>query len=91
MTASENVSGAMESDMKIDLVNPTTRPKPDTIWRHHNGNLYIVQGYANTENDRQDQYPTTIIYKNFYTGMVYCRKLIDWSRSMTLARDVDGK
>jgi hypothetical protein len=77
----------MESDMKIYLTKPATWPKIDTRWQHHNGNLYVVQGYANVEVDRQDLYPTTIIYKNFYTGSVYCRKLIDWERSMTAERD----
>jgi hypothetical protein len=75
-----------EDEMNIDLADRKTWPGIGTSWRHHNGNMYVVQGFANVEPDRQDQYPTTIIYVNYYNGHVYCRKLIDWSRSMTLER-----
>jgi hypothetical protein len=66
----------------IDLNDPRTWPIPGSIWRHRNGNFYRVFMFANTEQDRQDEYPTTIVYTNIKNGHQYSRRLDDWDRSM---------
>lgn len=73
--------------MTIELDNHITWPRVGSIWTHHNGNNYIVESYSNIETDRQDRYPTTIIYRNLNNGHRYSRPLLDWSRSMTLVRE----
>lgn len=73
--------------MPIKLEDHMTWPRLDSVWSHHNGNMYVVRDYANVETDRQDDYPTTILYRNMATGKLYCRKLIDWERSMVLVRE----
>lgn len=66
----------------IELSNHMTWPRVGSVWSHHNGNIYRVLDYTNVESDRQDDYPTTIIYQNTANGKKYSRKLVDWARSM---------
>jgi hypothetical protein len=59
-------------------------PVIGSVWEHTNGNLYRVEEITNQETARQDQYPTSVSYRNIKNGKPYSRKLIDWHRSMTL-------
>jgi hypothetical protein len=70
--------------MTTKLEDRTTWPPLFSIWRHHNGNHYEVVMFTNVESDRQDKYPTTIVYRNVRNLNDYSRPLIDWDRSMTL-------
>lgn len=58
-------------------------PDVFSLWRHKNGNAYIVRGHANTKNERNDEYPQWVEYANYHTGENFGRKLVDWYRSMT--------
>lgn len=69
--------------MDIDLKKPSTWPPLGTFWRHHSGRVYVVVDFTNVEQDRQDEYPTTIVYQNVQDHKKYSRRLVDWSRSMT--------
>ncbi|WP_316207514.1 hypothetical protein [Bradyrhizobium sp. SZCCHNR3118] len=69
---------------KIKLEDPNTWPQIGSIWAHRNGNQYVVMMFTNVETERQDRYPTTIVYRNFGNGKSYSRSLVDWERSMTL-------
>lgn len=62
---------------------PTPTPTPGSVWLHRNGNRYAVVMIANGESERQEKYPTTVVYRNISNGNVYSRKLSDWHRSMT--------
>ena len=66
----------------IDLTDIATWPQVNTIWQHSNGNQYQVVMFTNIETDRQDKYPTTVVYRNLMNGKAYSRKLSDWERSM---------
>lgn len=70
----------------IKLEDHMTWPRIGSTWSHTNGNGYMVHDYANIETERQDKYPTTIIYRNISNNRLYCRKLVDWERSMVLAK-----
>lgn len=54
-------------------------PTPFSRWQHRNGNKYVVRFLTNIESDRQDKYPTTVVYENFENGKLYSRKLVDWT------------
>ncbi len=69
--------------MPIKINDQTTWPVPGSSWKHTGGNVYVVLGYTNVEEIRQDEYPTTIIYANLRTDRKYSRPLKDWDRSMT--------
>lgn len=58
-------------------------PPVDTVWRHKNGNKYVVIMHSNVECTRPD-YPPTVIYKNKQTGVVYNKPLSEWYRSRVL-------
>lgn len=66
----------------INLEDSRTWPMVGTTWRHRNGNQYEVLDYTNIESDKQDKYPTTIVYRNIHNGKKYSRPLMDWLRSM---------
>lgn len=70
--------------MEVSLNDANTWPQVRSIWKHHSGRQYVVVTFANVEQDRQDEYPTTIVYDNIMNGKRYSRKLSDWDRSMTL-------
>lgn len=72
----------------IDLNNRKTWPKVGSAWEHRNGNIYRVVMYTNRATDRQDEYPTTIVYRNVNNNENYSRRLVDWERSMTWLSDV---
>lgn len=61
-------------------------PEVYSLWKHKNGNIYIVRGHSNVDNERNDEYPQTVEYANFHTGECFSRKLVDWYRSMTSIR-----
>ena len=69
---------------EINLDDPDTWPIPGTVWQHTNGNVYRVYLFTNVQPERQDRYPTTIVYQNVENMEMYSRKLVDWERSMTL-------
>lgn len=71
----------------IKLENHMTWPRIDSCWEHTNGNRYFVVMFTNIETDRQDKYPTTIVYRNALNGKIYSRPLMDWDRSMLKVRD----
>lgn len=73
--------------MQVNLANQRTWPKIGSLWGHRNGNLYRVIMYTNRQPDRQDDYPTTIVYVNLNNQEPYSRKLTDWHRSMTWIKD----
>jgi hypothetical protein len=62
---------------------PAPVPTPGSVWSHKNGNHYAVILISNAESERQDKYPTTVVYQNVENGKVYNRKLSDWHRSMS--------
>ncbi|WP_315729914.1 hypothetical protein [Bradyrhizobium sp. SZCCHNRI2010] len=72
----------------IKLEDRRTWPTIGSLWTHTNGNLYQVVEFTNIETDRQDRYPTTIIYRNFKNAKLYSRPLVDWERSMTFHHDL---
>lgn len=58
------------------------KPCTGEVWRHRNGNLYIVMCLANEHTERPEQYPVTVIYRGCINGKVWARPLVDWHRSM---------
>ena len=73
--------------MPIELEDPVTWPGMGTVWTHRNGNRYRVTMFTNVETDRQEEYPTTIVYRNTKNHRLYSRRLVDWDRSMTPVQD----
>lgn len=71
----------------IELENHMTWPKIGSVWQHHNGNHYAVLMFTNIETERQQDYPTTIVYRNTSNLKCYSRKLMDWDRSMLLIKE----
>lgn len=63
--------------------NHPPAPTPGSVWNHRNGNRYAVVMITNAESERQEKYPTSVVYRNIRNGNVYSRKLSDWHRSMT--------
>jgi hypothetical protein len=57
--------------------------KPNTLWKHKNGNKYKVLLLANQKSERLDEYPVMVIYQNVDTHSVWARRLDDWHRSMS--------
>lgn len=75
--------------MPIDLNDRKTWPRLYSVWTHFlNGNRYQVILFTNVEPERQDKYPTTIVYRNTSSDNVYSRRLDDWDRSMTAVQPV---
>ena len=85
------VGDAAVSDVKyLSPYNPP-RPSPpnwrgkdalpaiSTLWRHYNGNTYIVVGYSNKNNN--EKHPLNILHRNIYNGELYSREATDWARS----------
>jgi len=79
----ERVASLYVQQHDIRLDDPRSWPKHGSIWLHRNGNRYRVYLYTNIESERQDEYPTTIVYQNVANLKLYSRRLVDWSRSMT--------
>lgn len=52
-------------------------------WRHHNGEEYVVRGYANMDSTKEE-YPPTVIYVGV-NGKQWSRPLTEWSRSFRRA------
>lgn len=73
--------------MTVKLEDHMTWPRVNSVWSHRNGNVYQVLDYTNVESDRQDDYPTTVVYRNLDDGRKYSRRLVDWDRSMSWVRD----
>ncbi|MEL4071706.1 hypothetical protein WKW50_16295 [Ochrobactrum sp. GPK 3] len=78
----ESSATALES-LHLCKPAPTPMPTPGSVWSHKNGNHYAVILISNAESERQDKYPTTVVYQNVENGKVYNRKLSDWHRSMS--------
>lgn len=73
--------------MDIKLEDHMTWPRVGSTWNHYNGNNYRVLDFINIETERQDEYPTTIVYQNTSNGRKYGRALMDWERSMVKVSD----
>ena len=60
----------------------------NSVWKHTNGNLYIVLVIANEKADesRIQQYPVTVVYGG-ENGNVWSRPLTEWHRSMSYVGD----
>lgn len=54
-------------------------PINDSVWEHRNGNQYRVLFLTNVETERQDEYPTTVVYMNINNGKLYSRPLSRWT------------
>ncbi len=46
-------------------------------WRHHSGRIYVVLMMTNVEPERQDVFPTTVVYQS-PNGKRYSRALVDF-------------
>lgn len=57
-------------------------PKPGTLWKHRNGNIYGVWLITNV-GSTNEKYPETVVYNNILNGKTYSRPVSDWHRSMT--------
>lgn len=55
-----------------------------SLWRHRNGNLYMVLHIANLPNE--ERYPKSVVYRGA-DGNVWVRRYDDWHRSMTLVME----
>ena len=47
-------------------------------WRHHSGVVYVVLMMTNIEPERQDEFPTTVVYQNTKNGKRYSLPLAAW-------------
>jgi hypothetical protein len=61
-----------------------TAVKENSLWKHKNGNYYIVLLVANLSSTRIEEYPPTVVYKDANTGEVWSKPLSDWHRSREL-------
>jgi len=91
-TASERANGVNAALSAALSPNTADAPLPEfpaigSLWRHKNGNLYRVTDITNVETARQDEYPTSVIYRNVNNGKAYSRKLVRWHGWMTLVED----
>lgn len=59
------------------------------VWEHKNGNIYEIYDFTNLEAGRQDEYPTTVSYRNIHTGAPYSRKVSRWAGSFTRREDLE--
>lgn len=55
-------------------------PKIGSMWRHSNGNVYVVTGYTNIYTEQPDKYPVTVVYEGLNSA-VWSRPASDWERS----------
>lgn len=63
-----------------------TLPKPNQMWQHTNGGLYIVQFLTN-ESSTKPEYPVTVVYRGVANGLLWSRPMSDWCRSFTFIKD----
>lgn len=56
-------------------------PITGSIWRHHSGRLYVILMMTNVEPERQDEFPTTVVYQSHKSGKRYSRALTEWQQS----------
>lgn len=59
------------------------------VWEHKNGNIYEIYDFTNLEAGRQDEYPTTVSYRNIHTGAPYSRKVSRWAGSFKRREDLE--
>jgi hypothetical protein len=59
------------------------------VWEHKNGNVYEIVLFTNLEAGRQDEYPTTVSYRNIHTGAPYSRILKRWAGSFKRRLDLE--
>ncbi len=52
-------------------------PMAGSRWRHHSGRIYVILMMTNIEPERQDQFPTTVVYQS-PTGKRYSRSLLEF-------------
>lgn len=57
------------------------KPQVGSKWKHYNGNLYTVEGFANEHTERHDKYPVMIVYRG-ENGHTWSRPLALWYKSM---------
>lgn len=58
-------------------------PAVGSAWLHKSGNFYTVVMIANGASERSDEYPVTVVYRD-YQGRIWSRPLSRWHESMTL-------
>jgi|WetSurMetagenome_2_1015567.scaffolds.fasta_scaffold135493_2 hypothetical protein len=56
--------------------------KQGQVWRHRNGNLYVVLLITNLPDE--ERYPKTVVYQNVENETLWSRRYDDWHRSFTL-------
>jgi hypothetical protein len=69
------------SDMEFHL-DGNGHPITGSRWRHHSGVIYVVLMMTNVEPERQDKFPTSVVYQSTKTGKRYSRPLVDWLPKM---------
>lgn len=59
------------------------------VWEHKNGNIYEIYDFTNLEAGRQDEYPTTVSYRNIHTEAPYSRPVSRWAGSFKRREDLE--
>lgn len=59
------------------------------VWQHKNGNIYEIYDFTNLEAGRQDEYPTSVSYRNIHTGAPYSRAVSRWFGSFRRRQDLE--
>ncbi|MDW9531940.1 hypothetical protein RWE87_13740 [Sinorhizobium meliloti] len=59
------------------------------VWQHKNGNIYEIYDFTNLEAGRQDEYPTSVSYRNIHTGAPYSRAFSRWFGSFSRRQDLE--
>lgn len=62
-------------------------PVNGSLWRHYNGNSYLVICITNADSERED-YPVTVVYQNIKNNTIWSRPFSRWHESMTPVFDV---
>jgi hypothetical protein len=62
-------------------------PKEFSVWEHHTGNRYRVLFLTNINTKDTVKYPTTVIYRNVESAVLYSRPLSRWHASMLYIKD----
>ena len=70
--------GILKKEPKLEI------PEIGSVWKHHNGEFYVVINLANLYSTYQYKYPLTIVYQGLKNKRVWSRPFSDWHRSMTL-------
>lgn len=75
--------------MYVDSYPVQAVPKSFDVWRHHNGNEYLVLELAN-ESERQEEYPRTVVYRGA-NGKTWAKTLTNFLDKMTLVHSAETR